>query len=124
MAKKPFKFGPLQKKWLKDLESGKFKQASAILADNTSTTSKPKWAFCCLGVAAVGALKQKPETIEGGELLTYSWSRALGLRDNAGAPKAMDMPSCTDMNDERGMTFEQIAKQLRENAHEYFTGPR
>jgi hypothetical protein len=46
MAKK-FKLGPLQRKWLRALKSGKYKQGKNYLAQNT----KVGWRHCCLGVA-------------------------------------------------------------------------
>jgi len=121
------KLGPNQEKWLKALESGKYKQGKGYLCriDN----GKPE--YCCLGVAAKVFLG------EGKQLKTkkyISWKnnfqsapvkvqQLLQLYDKygAGAPTYDDW-SLVDLNDE-GFTFKQIAKMIRKNPDAFFKKP-
>jgi hypothetical protein len=127
--------GPNQRKWLKALESGKFKQtrAGALKTD--------KGLYCCLGVACelfktkgirVAPDKDSPSMIGfNGETQTAPpfVMRALKLRDTNGTPDSVSesgLPaqrcSLTEWNDEDG-TFKQIAKVIRARPEQFFKKP-
>lgn len=117
--------GPNQRKWLKALESGKFKQDKAVL--KTASGS-----YCCLGVACevfktptvkvtfdeeadcAGAWKFNGEY----EVAPPFVRRALGLRSEEGDPKDGGDP-LTDINDS-GKPFKKIAAIIRANPSNYF----
>lgn len=121
------KLGPNQEKWLKALESGKYKQGQGYLCkiDN----GKPR--YCCLGVAAKVFLGEgKPSKHES----LISWrgnyyyatpkiQRLLQLYDEFGASApTYDDWSLVDLNDEN-YTFKQIAKMIRKNPNSFFKKP-
>ena len=113
--------GPNQEKWVRALESGKFKNANGYLY-NPNTDG-----YCCLGVACV-VFDVKKETMPdpqglvwtkyGQESAMYYVPKEvielLGLRDTTGKIERKDIKSLAEMND-RGHAFEDIAKFIREN---------
>lgn len=73
--------GPLQKKWVEALRSGKYKQGSGYLRSGDR--------FCCLGVAC-DVLGHAPEPVE--SHLPPSVMAALRFHDNGGQLRGMQMP--------------------------------
>ena len=114
---KKFKFGPLQKKWLKALKSGEYKKATGGLTDING-------GYCCLGVAnEVCKLGQGKEA---GSL--YSTYQKLGLKASWGefdetytfprGTKTYD--SLAEMND-CGISHKKIADFIEKNPELVFT---
>lgn len=128
------KLGPNQLKWVEALESGKYTQTQNYLK-----TSK---GFCCLGVAEdifneyqwfdTGHLTSVDESVFGfysddeplgqyESLPCASTVKTLGLNSDEGHPGEdfPDMKPLTRLND-RGTTFEEIAKIIRGCPQAYF----
>lgn len=105
-----FKFGPNQRKWLRELETTKLKQGRSFLGNNSK-------GFCCLGIGARvlggGRFGQRQE-------LNVDEVADLGLRGSNGPAKITTYPSCTIMNDKQQMSFKEIAVQLRRFPRQYF----
>jgi len=115
------KLGPNQRKWLKALESGKFKQGKEVLR---SIDNK----FCCLGVACELFKSSEPELVGG----SYDYSgegitapafvvEALRLRGNVGDHRDQDQKCehLAALND-GGKRFKTIAKIIRADPAAYF----
>lgn len=111
MSKKPtgFKLGPLQKKWIKALESGKYDQTTEQLHN------EDEGSYCCLGVANVVCKLGERDK----EALVHTY-RKLGLRDCCGEPLHSTFNSLVDLNDRSDKDFTDIAKMLRKHPTEYF----
>lgn len=120
MAKK-FKLGPLQRKWLNALRSGKFKQTKKRLRTDAG--------FCCLGVACEisGAVQHRRH--EGGSHFYGKYSdtslpptvqRLFKFKDNIGGITGGD--SLADMND-GGKSFKRIAAFAEANPELIFKRP-
>jgi hypothetical protein len=110
MKTKPFKFGPVQKRWLHMLETTRRKQGRGSLRTTNG-------GYCCLGIGEL-ALGKKPSEIEG-KMLDRESFRALGLRSGLG--EADDITySCGQLNDNARMTFKRIAAHLRANGPSLF----
>lgn len=112
-----FVLGPLQTKWLEELELGKHKQCKKTLGEGE--------AYCCLGIARKFVL--------GRDLSLYPRSflheedvKDLGLYSDEGHPypgARTTEPSLATMND-GGSTFEEIATIIRANPEKYFKESR
>lgn len=117
------KLGPIQKKWVKALRSGKYKQTNGKLRDERG--------FCCLGVACevVGMKAQKNrhgEYLYGKQfgITPETARRAIKLRNSNGTPCSGDVSfSLTELNDEKGYSFSQIADVLEQSPEAYFRKP-
>lgn len=127
-----FKLGPLQEKWLQELESGKHEQVGQTLCVQMGNERS----YCCLGVACEFVLGMRPEVEsrrgDGLEIISFygfasvmpSWEK-LGLRsENGSFIKGLMFNhryfSClTEMND-FGMSFKDIAAYIRSNPENVF----
>jgi len=118
------KLGPNQRKWLKAIESGEFKQGKHELRSITDR-------FCCLGVACE-LFKTKTTRIER-RVDNYAYngsagaappfvSRALSLADGLGT-QIDRKGSLAELND-AGKRFATIAKLIRANPANYFKAAR
>ena len=147
--KKPFEFGPLQTKWLEELESGKHAQAREILSCSSG--------MCCLGVAVKHVLEIEPvrytsddpewgaienatpddewvETFNDNDVnLNAELADRLGLKSRDGnflkdglvfgEVRILNSDSLVELND-NGATFQEIAKVIRENPELIFKESR
>ena len=102
--------GPIQEQWLRDLESGAYKQGIGMLENNGK--------YCCLGVFAYtqGGKPRKNDTgyAHLDDIDTYK----LGLHSRRGQCKG-GKHSLTYMND-AGKTFAEIAQFIRRNPKKVF----
>lgn len=121
--------GPLQKKWVKALRSGKYQQSdSGFLCEVLPDGKK---AYCCLGVAAEVVLKLEKRKKAGyfifgtGSSSFLEEFEALGLRSKLGRiedPRSTSRPSALAMlNDNRGWSFEKIADYIEKHPKQVFT---
>lgn len=104
--KKKFKLGPLQKKWIKALESGKYKQTTRYLKDHKE--------YCCLGVAK--------EVCGLEEISNYSLKHTyneLGLYDCEGISSDRKT-ALVLLNDIKKKSFKYIAYILKRYPERYF----
>ena len=121
--------GPNQEKWLKVLESDRYKQVQNFL-------SIPNKGNCCLGVACRIFLgKPTGINVVDDELNVYHWDsedtnapdavvKKLAIYDREGSnSKGCFDRALTALNDS-GHSFKQIAAIIRENPGEYFSEPR
>ena len=119
------KLGPLQRKWLKALESGKYRRGRMRLFD--------KGKYCCLGVACVvmGVERERNEygdvKFDGNDdVLSRRLFRRIGLRGNAGYFKdgkledAGDSECLAEMNDSDNFGFKKIAAFIRKHPEQVF----
>lgn len=115
--KKKFKLGPKQKKWIKALKSGKYKQSKNTLYNKETA------GYCCLGVAnEVCDLKEKSDST-----LLNAYKK-LGLNDDDGEivdgykfPRGKKKYRyLTDMND-KGVSFSKIAEFIESHPEKVFT---
>lgn len=109
-----------QEKWLQALESGKYEQGEGSLCQFDQH-------YCCLGVACEvlgakvtsekGATRKEYE----GELSVApaSVKRALRLYSNTGNNQS-GHDSLVLKNDSENLTFQEIAKMIRDNPEEWF----
>lgn len=123
-AKPVQKLGPNQRKWLKALESGKFKQGKMALRSTSD-------GFCCLGVACELFKNKNVRVVRREENYSYNGSagaappfvsRALALIDTLGT-QADYQSSLAELNDS-GKQFGTIAKLIRANPANYFKAVR
>lgn len=117
MKTKKFKMGPMQKRWIKALKSGNYKQCKGELCSDKTG------GYCCLGVAneclALGQV--------GNEVLSDTYHK-LGLRDgDGGIIPSYKFPSgninhkyLSQMNDS-GVTHAKIAEFIEQNPQLVFT---
>lgn len=129
MAKKAKqKLGPLQKKWLAALESGKYRQARGQLCKRTSG----HYGYCCLGVAAHVCLGKPVYMLDGAKILRNAWYTKLGLRGASAPPKhgvyhSAGLTYLNDGSDDEHVkkhTFKQIAAIIRKDPSVYFRSPK
>lgn len=127
------KLGPLQRKWLRELRSGKYRQTTGVLFNGRG--------YCCLGVAARFVCGVEPKQAAGyptpGEFwfngahtdLPDALRRKLGLRTVDGKAKDDEAPALTLLNDGdadhdgqrvKRHRFRQIADILEANPRAYF----
>jgi len=87
----------LKMKWVKALESGRYKQTRTVLTDN--------YGYCCLGVLCrvAGVPKEK-----------LRWESTLGDVHQGKLLPSASMGKLIDMND-GGSTFREIAAWIREH---------
>lgn len=117
--------GPLQKKWLKELRSGKHKQARNKLYDGKG--------YCCLGVLCGPVEGIKPVQIDdtwnfNGETfnLPKNIIEKYGFHDVGGDAIIPHYSESTDdidlvsLNDAAKKTFGQIAQMIENNPQRYF----
>ena len=132
-AKKRYKFNAFQKRWLKALETGEFKQARHQLCK----VNGKRESFCCLGVACElhnrrkGVKKLETEVCKidkekryqgRGSDLPEIVQTGLQLRDKMGIfhwDFDSEHDSLADMND-NGCTHRYIAKFIRTNPDAVF----
>lgn len=95
--------GPKQKEWVAALRSGEYKQGKYDLY--TPKTNS----YCCLGVAAkvVGATIE--QMLKGGGYIEAEKQLAM-----------FETEAFWRMNDDQGLTFEQIADRIEAHPHHYF----
>lgn len=125
--------GPNQRKWVEELRSGKYQQATQALCRGG--------AYCCLGVACqMMGLQSRPGAIHildenaedvltdvlifGGETTSAPDEvvEHLSLRTSVGGD-AEDNVCLAEMNDE-GATFAQIADAIESDPANWFTAPK
>lgn len=114
--RKPQKLGPKQSKWLRMLESGKFKQAHYTLFDGAG--------YCCMGLACVSVgLKPSSDHRFGDEdaIAPRAVCTALQLHSPVGLRKD-GAEQLTALNDD-GTRFRTIAKLIRAEPEQYFKKP-
>lgn len=140
MAKSKFKLGPLQKKWIKALRSGKYRQAEGQLCEYDHHRH---YKHCCLGVACElihgkDFFRKQRREFEGGGLSRWESEcsvdknigqvlgemerKSIGLRRNDGCPTDDNfniLLSLAEYNDE-GYSFKEIADIIEKNPHRYF----
>ena len=108
--------GANQLRWIKALESGKYKQCRGALYDERDGS------MCALGVACdlFGA------DIKDRLFATSDVVDGLGLNDVYGSPHTVttEMRPVDILNDLVGMSFPIIAQHLRDNAEAYFKEPK
>ncbi len=133
MSTKIQKLGPNQKKWLRALESGKFRRGEGNLTVGEGKLAK----HCCLGVACivlgcpVTGINQYSGAIEYGSKRECAFApvsivRALGLHDERGTRLSDGCVegSLVEMNDRKGSSFKRIAAAVRKNPAEFFRRPK
>lgn len=99
--------GPLQKKWIEELKSEKYKQGKGCLYDKNSDS------YCCLGVA--NKVCELGELFEGTLVTTF---KKIGLYNNEGSSSDGSY-SLISMND-FGNSFKDIAKIMEKYPSRYF----
>lgn len=131
------KLGPLQRKWLKALRSGKYKQAESALHTFDGKVHR----FCCLGVACdvLGMTARDPMVEREGwnpielyptefrygkesTVLPETARRRLAMYHATGE-KRNGSDALTELNDS-GKTFKQIANIIEASPDEFFREPR
>jgi hypothetical protein len=118
--------GPNQQRWVNTLRSGKYEQCVGTLERNGK--------YCCLGVACKVAqengvtvkLDSHSEEILGGTLAfqeeVWKW---IGLKDEDGSFFAFNTKkTLTDLNDDDGCSFEEIADYIELYADQLFVEPK
>lgn len=140
---KKFVLGPNQTKWIKALESGKYKQGHFKLNDGNNK-------FCCLGVAC-DLFKDglDIQICDYGIGISYEdqigvpprkiWKNKLGLKDVIGKfspkevsywPKKLEtsfgviVSSLTELNDSGEVSFKTIAKIIKSSPEVFFKEPK
>lgn len=122
-AEKPFKLGPIQKAWVRALRNGKYKQGDTYLSQKVRKITK----HCCLGVLCQMAVKEDVIKIsdESGVFL-YELSTSVlpnkvekwaGVRDECGGYQG----SALTTENDKGVSFTEIATIIEEHASEIFT---
>ena len=112
------KLGPNQELWLQALESGKYKQGSGCLEDKYGR-------FCCLGVACV--IQDIPTTTVENKCRSFLPDDAVeiyGFYSCYGKNISIETLRCDFMNDDKEMTFSEIAKCIRLHPEHYFREPK
>lgn len=95
---------PLLRKWVKALESGRYKQVKNKICD---ISPSKQYSYCCLGVLGrVTGLGASRMIASGGILDRKYWNKLdLGIQE--------EQYAFTDMNDLRGMNFKEIAGYIK-----------
>ncbi len=119
--------GPMQTKWVEALESGEYRQGQQYLRQKHEEGDL----FCCLGVACslfpeISKPEDYEEVEEGGpvfysnekSLLPERMVKLLGFLGKLGQHKHNDT-SLSMMND-NGITFKEIAEEIRKNPSNWF----
>jgi len=127
------KLTEVQKKWVKALRSGKYKQGKELLKEEDR--------FCCLGVACDIYLKAHGDKwanlYNDGVGWIYDDNTALpplvrdwfGIKScsgnfgDVGGDKVEGSTSLVGLNDDRGFSFEQIADVIEKNPESIFMEP-
>ncbi len=124
-TKKEFKLGKLQKKWVNELKSGKYKKSKYLL--------NSKGGYCCLGIICeienvLVKEKGKPSYIKGSrnkenQELTKSLYNKYGLRFAEGKLKERYKNSgfLSQLNDGVNMSLKQIGEYIEQNPENVFT---
>lgn len=115
------KLGPNQRKWLKALESGKFKQGKGAL-------KRPNNSYCCLGVACEIFKPASMEAVSDGDAVSFNgyisfppeiiW-QSLALYANDGSAGKGAASPLFRLNDD-GKRFKAIAALIRKDPSVYF----
>lgn len=121
---KKFKLGPLQRKWLRALKSGKYKQTTGRLCRKV----RGEYRYCCLGVACE-VLRIKHET-NGDDVLfdgcsgflPEDASQELKLRDVGGEFGQGAKNSLSWINDQ-SRNFNRVIKIIETRPQDVFTAP-
>ena len=126
ISSEPFKFGPLQTKWLEALESGEYKQSQYILRDSNNE-------YCCLGVMCeIAGLPFDDGCYahsgwKDSQYLPGDFYDKIGLRSSNGQFRDLarhyntGFSSLTEMNDTLKATFKDIAAYIRHDPHNVFS---
>lgn len=128
MKTPPLKLGPNQEKWLRALESGRYKRGRSWLKMERGG----KFEYCCLGVACeVAGVKWqlgyggRYSTSGCDASLPESMVRWLGVFSHIGVVGywEIDEPSMAEMNDSLDLSFKKIAARIRKRPGAYFKEP-
>lgn len=122
------KLGTNQKKWIKALRSGEFKQGSGALQASDDR-------YCCLGVACVVAAKEgvPVNTTSEGELKGSDLEEQIDVQDwlklrfGDGETRtkkyAWHEAKSLDLVNDGGWSFDQIANIIEQDPEEFFEAP-
>lgn len=125
---KKFKLGPNQKKWLRALESGKYRRGQCLLKVDYGKG----FLYCCLGVACEVAgvdWSKQPDDDRGyvvdGEdgvlpKRMIEWLGVFGCEGETAPDDDLTHPSMVKMNDRLDLSFKKIAARIRKNPELYF----
>lgn len=113
--------GPRQRKWLEDLRSGKFPQGRLSLCND-------RGCHCCLGVAvrSLNSLGLKINGFISDKFIELKW---VGYNTTTSLPwdvcemlglTIKGRAHCVLMNDEKMMTFKEIADYIESHESEFF----
>ena len=117
-----------QTSWLKALESDKYKQGRGLLCSFLNGNGGAE--FCCLGVAcdnfATHFVEEKGVVHYLGEAAKapYVITTILALYSKYGDTKDHKGPSLVSLNDEKRLSFKEIAAIIRKDPSVYFSEPR
>ena len=119
-----FPFGPIQKKWLSNLE--KYPERQAM--DHLGKRVDGSYVACCLGELGLvaGLLKfdgdgvLRENTFQKSPTCLMHYHTHVGLRSPGGDCEGGRFPSLASLNDS-GMTWPEIAKHVRKYGKYYFT---
>lgn len=123
MSTENFKFTEDQEKWLQFLESGEYNQIKGKL----KVKQNDEFCYCCLGIAEefIGDFESKPVTLINSNFdgiihhfngVTMSISHKTKIKLNL-----INDTLLMKMNDEQGLTFKEIAAEIRKNPTKFFT---
>jgi len=115
-------------KWLRALESGNFKQTRDSLFNKIDNKS---YGYCCLGVACqINGFTKDKTAYESGMTAPKHIKLEKPFIGITEVPnkffetefnfKQGTTYACVEMNDEKNMSFREIAKELRKNSKKYF----
>lgn len=113
--------GPLQKKWIEELRSGKHIQGQECLCRDDQGVK----GYCCLGVAAEFVLGIKPELNEkkyGSQLLYNGLVDCLEKKSRETLGLSEDgQERCIQLNDTKCLSFDEIADRIERNPSKFFS---
>lgn len=127
---KAMRLTPLQKAWVEALKSGEYHQCTNKLAKKTN-----RWGYCCLGVACEVAIKEgiPLQVRKSGDVKLYGEEEQAGplpqemveelhLRNDIGGFTVDGVEGAlTDLNDNEGKSFKEIASFILKHKKEIFT---
>lgn len=102
------------REWVKDLRSGRYSQTQGHLCDRTG--------YCCLGVACLTAerlgLKVEDgwrDNAEKGFYFKNLEGVTFNTANDEGYDPVVPRGACSELNDNEGLTFNEIADEIEEN---------